>query len=106
MQEAEEMQEMTPMPKTKPVRYKGTARTKFRRKIGKNAHEICQSCGCWAPLYLADGTFDLFSCGHLSHLKGYGAGGGDVPENVKWQCYKCHIELKHSLRWTGKKEAG
>lgn len=84
--------------KEKPIRLKGKAKTEFRREVGERSIELCESCGCYAPISFY-GVFDLYICGHLSHIKSYGAGGGDTHDNVKWQCYDCHINKKHGPRW-------
>ncbi|NQT04169.1 MAG: hypothetical protein HQ580_19240 [Planctomycetes bacterium] len=79
-----------PNPKIKAVRLYGKAKQKFRVGVAKIANEFCK-CGTYAPANLENGSFDVFRCGHLSHIKSYGAGGGDALDNVEWKCYNCHM---------------
>ena len=92
---------MNPQPKTKPIRLKGKAKTEFRRAVAERAKYHCEDCGCHAPS-LVYGVFDVFNCGHVAHIKSYGAGGGDTMDNVKWKCNHCHIEKEHGPRWSHK----
>ena len=85
--------------KQKTVRLKGKAKTKFRRKVAWRAFGFCEECNGNAPIFV-DGVFDVFTCGHVSHIKSYGAGGGDTMDNVKWKCYQCHIVKEHGPRWS------
>ena len=85
---------MNPCPKHIPLRLKGKAKTEFRRKVAARAKYHCEDCGVHVPS-LIYGVFCVFSCGHVAHIKGYGAGGGDTLENVKWKCYSCHILKEH-----------
>ena len=87
---------MNPYPKTKPIRLYGRYRTRFRRDIHTRSGGLCETCGAWAPLVDSDGVFDVFTCGHLSHILSVGAGGSDTPDNVKWECYRCHIVDGHT----------
>lgn len=89
---------MNPNPKHKPIRLKGKAYTKFRKAVHDRALGRCESCGCYAPL-LVDGCFDVFTCGHVSHIVGRGAGGSDTLDNAKWECHDCHILGKHGPQW-------
>jgi 5-methylcytosine-specific restriction endonuclease McrA len=82
-------------PKRKPVRLRGAAKKKFRRQVYLRAHGKCAGCGLPAPLYDYDGNFNVFTCGHIAHIKSYGAGGGDTMDNVTWKCYQCHIINEH-----------
>jgi hypothetical protein len=84
--------------KQKPIRLKGKAKDEFRTKIGLANNETCCDCNRYAPLKGAT----IFDIGHLAHIKGYGAGGGDTEDNVKWKCYWCHIGIEHGLRWSKK----
>ena len=93
---------MIQYPKIKPVRLFGKAKTEFRRKTGKTAKEVCQTCGRFAPIKHPIFGYNLKYVGHLSHIKSYGAGGGDTSDNVKWECWYCHIEIKHGPRWSVK----
>ena len=80
---------MTPCPKPKTIRLKGKAYTKFRKEVFDREKGLCQDCGQYVSL-LCDGKFITVFCGHVSHIKSHGAGGGDTLDNVKWKCFKCH----------------
>jgi len=90
---------MNPNPKQKTPRFKGRAYSKFRLMVSIHFGERCLSCGGYAPLFDRDGVYDVFTCGHVSHIRSKGAGGGDTIENVRWECYECHINRKHGPRW-------
>ena len=92
---------MNPCPKQIPIRLKGKAKTEFRRAVAKRANEFCEECGVHAPR-LFQGYFNSMWCGHVAHIKSYGAGGGDTMDNVKWKCNHCHIEKEHGPRWSRK----
>jgi hypothetical protein len=49
-----------------------------------------------------NGKFFLWRHAHLSHIKGYGAGGGDTEDNVLIECPGCHLIRKHGPRWSSK----
>ncbi len=85
-----------PQIKQKPVRLYGKDKKSF--KLGLylgRALRQCETCGKYVPL-----TGTVFEIAHLSHIKGYGAGGGDTPENCLIQCYDCHINKKHGPKWS------
>ena len=84
-------------PKKKPVRLKGKAYTEFRYKVFFRAGGICQDCKKWAGIKGPD----VFSIGHVAHIKSRGAGGGDTMDNVRWLCYQCHILKDHGLKFSG-----
>jgi 5-methylcytosine-specific restriction endonuclease McrA len=90
-----------PQPKKKPVLLEGKDYTAFKREIYERDGGICQTCYRWFPL-LIEGTFDVFDCIHLSHIVPRKKG-GDVPENVKLECFNCHIEDGH-LKWRSDKK--
>ena len=90
---------MKSYPKKKPIRLKGKAKKDFRIAVGTRAYFHCEICGIYAPVDFY-GEFDLHYCGHVSHIKSYGAGGGDTMDNVKWKCFSCHIEKEHGPRWS------
>ena len=92
--------------KQKTIRLKGKAYTEFRAKVFEKYGGKCQKCRCKAPLYDQDGQFSWKTCGHVSHIKGRGAGGGDVMENVKWLCPKCHLQGEHGLNFGSNKDTG
>lgn len=90
------------IPKNKPVRLKGKAYTEFRREVYNQANGICSDCGMYAPLVdPISFCFEVFTCGHVSHIKSRGAGGGDTMDNVRWKCYSCHILKEHGLKFSG-----
>jgi len=89
-----------PVPKPKTIRLEGQAYTAFRKEVCDRAHSRCEICGKYAPL-LIDGYFDLYGCGHVSHIKSRGAGGSDTLDNVKWSCSDCHYK-RHSKGLTKK----
>ena len=93
--------EIRPDPKIKPIRLKGKAKTEFRKKVFKRAGGMCHDCGNYAPR-LWHGVFNRLWCGHVSHIKSYGAGGGDTMDNVHWKCNECHITNGH-LKWRSDK---
>lgn len=89
---------MTPDPKPKkPVLLKGKAYQKLRFDTWVKAGGHCETCNRWVPLLDPDGAPDIFVIAHLSHIKPRKRG-GDVPENVKIECYTCHIDQGH-LKW-------
>jgi hypothetical protein len=87
--------------KQKALRLKGKKKTEFRKQVFAHFEGICQdpACGCFNPLFDQDGVFDVFTCGHVSHIKSLGAGGSDTIENVLWKCYECHINKEHGLKF-------
>lgn len=78
---------MKSFPKNKPVRLKGKAMEALRRERFYISGGWCEICGnVWAPWHE----------GELSHVIHRGMGGkngpGDVIENVRWSCKKCHVK--------------
>ncbi len=92
---------MNPQPKKIPVRLKPKAKTQFKRLLYLEAWRQCETCDKPIPL-TENGKFNVFTCAHLSHIKSYGAGGGDTKENCLIECYDCHINRRHGPQW-GKK---
>jgi len=92
---------MNPQPKIKPIRLKGAEYQRFRRKVFLRYGGACVSCNKPAPLYDSDGQFNIFSCGHVAHIKSHGAGGGDTLDNARWKCFDCHIGKEHGPRFGG-----
>ena len=93
--------------KQKPIRLKGKAKTEFRKKVFEHFNGRCQGvlpdgsqCEERPPLMDSDGVFDVFTCGHVSHIKSVGSGGEDILENVLYKCYNCHINKEHGLKWS------
>ena len=92
-----------PDPKpAKPVLLKGKAYTKLRFDTWVKAGGRCETCGKWVPLLDPSGVFDVFTCAHLSHIIPRKRG-GDIPENVKNECFDCHIAQGH-LKWRSDKK--
>ena len=92
---------MNPQPKKKVVLLKGKAYTKLKFDTWVKAGGRC-ACGKFVPFLDPDQRFDIFTCAHLSHLIPRKRG-GDVPENVKIECFACHIEKGH-LKWRSDKK--
>jgi len=93
---------LTSIPKNKPIRLRGRAKTRFRYEVAIRANMTCEVCKRHAPL-LINGKFNQW-CGQVAHIKGYGAGGGDTMDNVKWKCCYCHLEAEHGPQWSTKNE--
>jgi 5-methylcytosine-specific restriction endonuclease McrA len=91
---------MTPRPKPTTIRLTGKAYQKLRNQCFNDSNGTCWNCGAFAPLLDHNGDFDLFACGHLSHIKSRGAGGGDTINNVRWSCPECHLQAEHGPRWS------
>lgn len=87
-------------PKTKTVRLNKNQYAELRKQVGKRAGWRCQNCGRFIPLTF-DGVFDIFTCGHVRHIKSRGSGGGDTLENTEYWCYDCHIAGEHGLKFSG-----
>jgi len=83
-----------PMPKQKRIKLTGKAYTELRKALHKRARGHCESCCKYAPLLDEDGQFDVFRCGHVSHIKSKGAGGDDSPENCLWECFYCNVLVR------------
>ena len=73
----------------------GKKYTAFRKETFERENGICQECKEYAPLLTPLGGFNVFTCGHVSHIVRRNKG-GDVSSNVKWKCYHCHIIKEHS----------
>ena len=99
----ERKEDMTPDPKNKPIRLKGEEYSELRKNVGKRAGWRCENCYAFAPLTV-EGMFDVFTCGHVRHIKSRGSGGGDTMDNAQWWCYSCHIKGDHGLRWSEKRK--
>ncbi len=82
------------------IMLKGNAKTAFRREVFEHFRGICQGCGRYVPLKGIDGNVDIFSCGHVCHIKSVGAGGHDILSNVLWKCFSCHIVKEHGPKWS------
>jgi hypothetical protein len=91
-----------PVPKIKAIRLEGKEYTKFREEVFLHFGGICQDCKKFFPLRDNSGQFDLFNCGHVSHIKGRAAGGSDTLDNVKWRCFGCHNRGIHGLKFSKK----
>lgn len=78
-----------PKPKVKRVKAEGPERAKLRARLAKDAHYHCETCDTYLPLFW-EGRFDLYRCGHTSHIKSAGSGGPDTVANCKYECWTCH----------------
>ena len=89
-------------PKKKPIRLHGKKYTAFRLAVCARAGSKCEhhGCGVWIPPYDADGEFDVFTCGHVSHTKSIGSGGSDTLENARWLCFGHHNLGVHGLKFS------
>ena len=85
-------------PKIKPIRLKGKDYTRFRQEVGRAANWTCKTCKAHAPAKVL-GVFNLFYCGHVSHIRHHSIGGGDIMSNVIWECKRCH-DKRNSPRWS------
>ena len=88
-----------PQPKNKPVRLKGKKKAEFKARVYKRDGGKCQDPKCDTPDRVLPRSGSVFEFAHLSHIKSYGAGGGDTMDNVKWKCNHCHIEIEHGPQW-------
>ena len=84
---------MIQIPKIKPIRLRGKAKTEFKREVANAARELCQGCDGYVPLLMFDGRFDAYYCGHVHHLKTIGAGGDDTIDNCVYLCNNCHHKI-------------
>lgn len=79
-----------PRPKKKRIKKEPAEKREMRRKLSIDSNNRCVTCDRYAPFEDKDGQFDLYKCGHLSHIKTVGSGGDDVEENVLYECFECH----------------
>lgn len=79
-----------PQPKKKPIRLEGKDYSNLRKALYDRADGYCETCGNKAPLFDADGQFDIFNCGHVSHIRAKSLGGDDSMENCLYECYGCN----------------
>jgi len=84
-----------PQPKKKRIALKGKAFSKLREALYDRAKGRCESCCKHAPLLDPDGQFDIFTCGHVSHLKSKGSGGDDSMDNCIWECFSCNCLVRN-----------
>lgn len=78
-----------PAPKKKRIILKGKAYSDLRKALHDRAGGYCETCGKRVPL-MVDGQFDIFACGHVSHIKSKGAGGDDSESNCLYECFSCN----------------
>lgn len=90
-----------PDPKNIPLKLSKPALAKLKRKLyyGR-ASRRCETCE--DPVELNEGRFNVFRHCHLSHIIPRPRG-GDGEDNVKIQCFTCHIEKGH-LKWRSDKK--
>jgi len=79
-----------PRPKKKRIKKEGKERSRLRKKLSIRAVNRCETCDEYAPFLDEEGQFDLFKCGHTSHVKTAGSGGDDTEENCLYECFVCH----------------
>ena len=86
-------------PKPKAKRLQGKARQRRKQELYDREGGLCQGCGKPFPLTVEDKNgkqvFDYFRCGHMSHIKSQGAGGGDELENLMYHCFWCHRQWEN-----------
>jgi hypothetical protein len=92
----------TPKPDPKPQRTKLNSKdySELRKELFKRAKGRCENPKCpkgrpYLPLLDRDGQFDIFTCGHVSHIKSKGAGGDDSMENCLYECYTCNCLIRN-----------
>lgn len=89
-----------PQPKNPAVRLKPWEKVIFKADLyNDRAKGRCETCDKPVRRF---GT--VFEIAHLSHIKGYGAGGGDTKDNCLIECFDCHIVDKHGPKWSAKKQ--
>jgi len=91
---------LNPQPKEKPILLKGKAKQLFRQAVAKRSHGRCDICHLHTPLQDWGTEFNWYRHGHVAHIKGYGAGGGDTMDNVRWLCPRCHLDVEHGPQWS------
>lgn len=95
---------MKSQPKKPAVRLFGRAKQKFKHKLYfDRANRRCETC---KPAKFVPLTGTVFEIAHLSHIKSYGAGGGDTEDNCLIECYDCHINARHGPKWNNKEKGG
>lgn len=91
-----------PQPKCPAIKLSDRDRHELKMDLYFNrADRCCETCAekdppvyKYLPLY---GT--VFQIAHLSHIAPRNRG-GDVPENCLIECYQCHINERHGLKWS------
>jgi len=82
-------------PKHKRIALKGKAYSELRKALYERAKGYCETCCKYAPLLDHEGQFDIFACGHVSHIKSKGAGGDDSMENCLYECFSCNCLVRN-----------
>lgn len=72
------------------VRMYGPAWDAVREQVWTREHGICQDCG--KSVILQKGHWQTM---HAAHIHGKGAGGDDLPGNIRCLCLECH-SVEHS----------
>lgn len=89
-----------PVQKKKRTELKGKAYSNLRKALydragGRCENPECKNKGKPLPLFDSEGQFDIFSCGHVSHIKSKGAGGDDSMENCLYECFSCNCLVRN-----------
>jgi len=82
------------MPKKKRIKLTGTAYTQLRKALHDRANGHCETCGKYIPLMI-DGQFDIFTCGHVSHIRSKFLGGNDSMDNCLYECFSCNCLVRN-----------
>ena len=84
-------------PKHKRIKLTGKAYSNLRKALHDRAKGRCENPECRKrlPLFDAEGQFDIFTCGHVSHKKSKGAGGDDSLENCLYECFTCNCLVRN-----------
>ena len=99
---------MTAIPKTKPVRLKGKAKTQLRRDCFERDSYRCQhmvSYGTFMGPCARAVTWESGhqGSGHMAHIKSLGANGSDTLDNVTTRCAEHHLVDMHNPKSVPKK---
>ena len=86
-----------PNPKPEVIILKGRAYHLFRKEVALRACYQCYYCQCYAPF-----DSETLVNGEVSHDPEIRSKGGDVFENAKWSCWRCHRN-KHAGNLKSKK---
>ena len=87
-------------PKHKRIKLTGKAYSKLREELHERAKGRCENPKCPnkgkdLPLFDAAGKFDIFTCGHVSHIRSKSLGGDDSLENCLYECFTCNCLVRN-----------
>ena len=96
------------IPKQKRIKLTKKQESELRKQVWTEQKGKCADCGDPTLLYETGmdkwgreiNVFNVFTCGHLRHKKGKGAGGNDTIENREIACPKCHSQIEHGPQWS------